>query len=57
MLKRSSAAVSMKLIGAGVALYGPSWQASISEQVRPEHLPAAIALGSISYNIARSFGP
>lgn len=45
------------LIGAGVALYGPSWQASISEQVRPEHLPAAIALGSISYNIARSFGP
>jgi MFS family permease len=45
------------LIGTGVALYGPSWQASISEQVRPEHLPAAIALGSISYNIARSFGP
>lgn len=45
------------LIGAGVALYGPSWQASIGEQVRPEHLPAAIALGSISYNIARSFGP
>ncbi|MET0250815.1 MAG: MFS transporter [Novosphingobium sp.] len=45
------------LIGAGVALYSPSWQASISEQVQPEHLPAAVALGSISYNIARSFGP
>ncbi|MGE4429937.1 MAG: MFS transporter [Sphingobium sp.] len=45
------------LIGAGVALYIPAWQASISEQVRPEHLPSAIALGSISYNVARSFGP
>jgi len=45
------------LIGAGVALYSPSWQASISEQVSESHLPAAIGLGSISYNIARSFGP
>jgi MFS family permease len=45
------------LIGTGVALYSPSWQASIPEQVSPEHLPAAVALGSVSYNIARSFGP
>lgn len=45
------------LIGAGVALYSPAWQASISEQVPPEHLPAAVSLGSVSYNIARSFGP
>lgn len=45
------------LIGAGVALYSPSWQASVSEQVPAEELPAAIALGSISYNFARSFGP
>lgn len=45
------------LIGAGVALYSPAWAASIREQVEPEHLPAAIALGSISYNVARSFGP
>ena len=45
------------LIGGGVALYSPSWQASISEQVSAEHLPAAIGLGSISYNVARSFGP
>jgi MFS family permease len=44
-------------IGAGVALYGPAWQASVREQVEPEHLPAAVALGSISYNVARSFGP
>jgi MFS family permease len=45
------------LIGAGVALYNPSWQASIGEQVGPEQLPAAIALGTISYNTARSVGP
>jgi MFS family permease len=45
------------LIGAGVALYSPAWGASIPEQVSPQHLPAAIALGSISYNLARSFGP
>jgi len=45
------------LIGAGVALFSPSWQASIPEQVSRVHLPAAIALGSISYNVARSFGP
>lgn len=44
-------------IGAGVALYSPSWQASIPEQVSRRNLPAAIALGTISYNVARSFGP
>jgi MFS family permease len=45
------------LIGVGVALYSPAWQASVSEQVDAQHLPAAISLGSISYNLARSFGP
>jgi len=45
------------LIGAGMALFSPSWQASISEQVPAADLPAAIGLGSISYNVARSFGP
>ncbi|MCE7796801.1 MFS transporter [Sphingobium sufflavum] len=45
------------IIGAGVAIFAPSWQSSIREQVEPEQLPAAVALGSISYNIARSFGP
>lgn len=45
------------LIGAGVALFSPAWQASIREQVSPDQLPAAVALGSISYNVARSFGP
>lgn len=45
------------LIGSGVALYAPSWQASIPEQVSRKNLPAAVALGTISYNVARSFGP
>jgi MFS family permease len=45
------------LIGGGVALYGPAWQASVREQVSPEILPAAVALGAVSYNLARSFGP
>lgn len=45
------------LVGGGVALYSPSWQASIGEQVSAQNLPAAVALGTISYNVARSFGP
>ena len=45
------------IIGSGMALFGPSWQASVSEQVPPEALPSAVALNGISYNLARSFGP
>lgn len=45
------------LVGSGMALFGPSWQASVSEQVPPVLLPSAIALNSVSFNIARSFGP
>ncbi|MFA7554647.1 MAG: MFS transporter [Spongiibacteraceae bacterium] len=45
------------LIGSGVALFAPAWQASIGEQVKSAQLPAAIALNTISYNVARSFGP
>lgn len=48
---------SLVFIGAGVALYGPAWQSSIGELVPAEQLPAAVALGSVSYNLARSFGP
>src|SRR3954465_2742546 len=44
-------------VGSGMALFGPAWQASVSEQVPTETLPAAVALNGISYNIARSFGP
>ncbi len=45
------------MIGSGMALFGPAWQASVSEQVPVDTLPAAVALNGISYNIARSFGP
>nr|WP_210312023.1 MFS transporter [Afipia massiliensis] len=45
------------MIGSGMALFGPAWQASVSEQVPAETLPSAVALNGISYNIARSFGP
>lgn len=45
------------LIGCGMALMGPSWQASVSEQVPSQDLPAAVALNGISWNLARSFGP
>lgn len=45
------------MIGSGMALFGPAWQASVSEQVPADTLPSAVALNGISYNIARSFGP
>ena len=45
------------LIGSGMALFQPAWQASVNEQVPPETLPPAVALNGISFNIARSFGP
>ena len=45
------------VVGSGMALFGPAWQASVSEQVPAETLPAAVALNGISYNTARSFGP
>jgi len=45
------------LIGTGVAVYVPAWQAAIGEQVSTRKLPAAVALGAMSYNVARSFGP
>ncbi|MCK1428754.1 MFS transporter [Bradyrhizobium sp. 87] len=45
------------VVGTGMALMDPAWQSSVSEQVPFETLPAAVALNSISYNIARSLGP
>ena len=45
------------VVGSGMALFGPAWQSSVSEQVPADMLPAAVALNGISYNIARSFGP
>ncbi|TZG26089.1 MFS transporter [Sphingomonas montanisoli] len=45
------------IVGTGAAMFAPAWQASVGEQVPQRDLPAAIGLNSISYNIARSFGP
>ncbi len=44
-------------VGAGTALNGPAWQASVRIQVGPKDLPQAIALNSIAFNLARSAGP
>ncbi|MGH9915482.1 MAG: MFS transporter, partial [Pyrinomonadaceae bacterium] len=45
------------VVGTGMALMAPAWQSSVSEQVPVEILTSAVALNSISYNIARSLGP
>jgi MFS family permease len=45
------------LIGCGVALHGPAWQSSVGEQVPRDHIPAAVALNTMSYNLARTAGP
>jgi predicted MFS family arabinose efflux permease len=44
-------------MGLGSALNSPSWQASVSELVGPERLPAAVALNSVGFNVARALGP
>lgn len=44
-------------VGIGTALNSPAWQASVRQQVAVDELPQAIALNSISFNIARSIGP
>ena len=45
------------LLGIGTSLNSPAWQASVRQQVPPEQLPQAIALNSISFNLARTVGP
>lgn len=44
-------------VGIGTALNSPAWQASVRQQVKQTELPQAIALNSMSFNIARSVGP
>lgn len=44
-------------VGAGTALNGPAWQASVRQQVGPRDLPQAITLNAVSFNLARSVGP
>lgn len=43
--------------GCGMAMLWPAWAASVSEQVPPDLLPAAVALNGVSFNVARSLGP
>lgn len=45
------------LLGCGTALYGPAWQSSVGEQVPRDQVPAAVALNSLSFNLARTAGP
>src|SRR3978361_535748 len=36
------------VVGCGMALFGPAWQSSVSEQVTPETLPSAVAMHGLS---------
>jgi len=45
------------LIGCGGALNNPAWQASVGDMVPREHLPAAVTLNSVGFNLMRSVGP
>jgi predicted MFS family arabinose efflux permease len=45
------------LMGLGMAIHVPTWQSVVPEIVPKDLLPAAIGLGSISFNMARSVGP
>jgi MFS family permease len=44
-------------LGAGSSMNGPAWSATIPELVPREELPAAVALNSVGFNIARAIGP
>ncbi|MDE2302539.1 MAG: MFS transporter [Sphingomonadales bacterium] len=44
-------------VGIGTALNSPAWQASVRQQVGHADLPQAIALNTISFNLARCAGP
>ena len=45
------------LIGCGVAMNNPAWQASVGDMVPRAALPGAVALNSMGFNLARSVGP
>ncbi len=44
-------------LGLGSTMNGPAWQAILPELVPKKELPAAIALNSMGFNLARSIGP
>jgi MFS family permease len=45
------------LLGIGIALNSPAWQASVREQVGIRDLPQAVSLNTIAFNLARTAGP
>ncbi len=45
------------LLGIGIALNSPAWQASVREQVGIRDLPQAVSLNTIAFNLARTVGP
>ncbi len=45
------------LIGCGMALNTPSWQASVGDMVPRVALPSAVAFNAMQFNIARSLAP
>ncbi|MBI1219210.1 MAG: MFS transporter [Rhodobacteraceae bacterium] len=45
------------LIGAGGALYNPSWQASVGDVVPRGEVRGAVGLNSMGFNLMRSVGP
>lgn len=44
-------------IGCGMAMFNPSWQASMGDIVSRENLSAAVTLNSMGFNLMRSVGP
>jgi MFS family permease len=44
-------------LGVGAAANAPAWQAILPELVPRADLPPAVALGSVSFNVARAVGP
>lgn len=45
------------LVGSGGAFNAPAWQASVQDLVPRVQVPAAVALNSVGFNLARSTGP
>ena len=44
-------------IGLGTGISSPAWQATVPELVERRELPQAVALNSMSFNVARAVGP
>ena len=45
------------VIGLGLVVHVPTWQASVPELVPKPQIARAVALGSVSFNLARAAGP